>query len=47
MTLKTLHLASTAEANDLREHDPLAQLLGLRLDRRRPHRGISQHDAPA
>ncbi|MEP7331123.1 MAG: hypothetical protein ABI692_03435 [Terracoccus sp.] len=44
MTLKTLHPASTAEANDLLEHDPLAQLLGLRLDGRRPHRGFSQHE---
>lgn len=47
MTLKTLHLAATAVGNDLLEHDPLAQLLGWRLDRRRPHRGISQHEACA
>lgn len=47
MTLMTLHLASTAEANDLLEHDPLAQLLGWRLDQRRPHRGARQHEACA
>ena len=32
----TLHLASTDEANDLLEHDPLALLLGMQLDQQIP-----------
>lgn len=32
MTLQTLHLASTDEANDLLVNDPLALLLGMQLD---------------
>lgn len=36
MTPQTLHLASSDEANDLLERDPLALLLGMQLDQQIP-----------
>ena len=43
----TLNLAPTDDAYRLLAYEPPTLLLGMRLDRRHPHRGIRQHGAVA